>query len=359
MRRLAFPVLFLLGLFAAGALSASVVASTLTTTTATTTASTDTTGTTETTETTDTTITTTTTTTTTTRKPRTIAPGVTVGGVSVGGMRRLAAKKKVRRAFLTPLRIRVAKTRYRVAPARLGALPHLRRAMGEAMRAAAGTAVPLDVTVQLKKTRSYVIWLARRSRRDPRDARFAGLRNLRPYIARERPGRELRTTLAIQTISRTLKANLRGPVRLEQRPIQAKVTRSDFGPVIVIRRDSKRLFLYKGMRFWRVFRVATGQPSYPTPVGHFAIEVMWRNPWWYPPDSSWAKGAKPIPPGPGNPLGTRWMGLTAPGVGIHGTPDAASIGYSASHGCIRMYIHSAEWLFAHVHIGTPVFIVRA
>ncbi len=215
------------------------------------------------------------------------------------------------------------------------------------------------MTVHLKKTRSYIMWLARRSHRDPRDARFAGLRNLRPYIIRERPGRELRTTLAIQTISRTLKANLRGPVRLEQRPIEAKVTRSDFGPVIVIRRDSKRLFLYKGMRFWRAFRVATGQPSYPTPVGHFAIEVMWRNPWWYPPDSSWAKGAKPIPPGPGNPLGTRWMGLTAPGVGIHGTPDATSIGYSASHGCIRMYIHSAEWLFPHVHIGTPVFIVRA
>ena len=43
-------------------------------------------------------------------------------------------------------------------------------------------------------------------------------------------------------------------------------------------------------------------------------------------------------PGPGNPLGTRWMGLSAAGVGIHGTPDDASIGYSASHGCIRMHI---------------------
>ena len=76
---------------------------------------------------------------------------------------------------------------------------------------------------------------------------------------------------------------------------------------------------------------------------------MERNPWWYPPpDAPWAKGAKPIPPGPGNPLGTRWMGLSAPGVGIHGTPDPASLGYSASHGCIRMFIPSAEWLFDHV-----------
>jgi lipoprotein-anchoring transpeptidase ErfK/SrfK len=53
------------------------------------------------------------------------------------------------------------------------------------------------------------------------------------------------------------------------------------------------------------------------------------------------------------------MGLSASGVGIHGTPDDASIGYSASHGCIRMHIPDAEWLFNHVTVGTPVFIVSA
>ena len=55
-----------------------------------------------------------------------------------------------------------------------------------------------------------------------------------------------------------------------------------------------------------------------------------------------------MPPGPDNPLGTRWMGLSAPGVGIHGTDDPSSIGYSASHGCIRMQVPDAEWLFDHV-----------
>jgi lipoprotein-anchoring transpeptidase ErfK/SrfK len=53
------------------------------------------------------------------------------------------------------------------------------------------------------------------------------------------------------------------------------------------------------------------------------------------------------------------MGLSASGVGIHGTPDAASIGYSASHGCIRMRIPDAEWLFEHVVVGTTVFIVAS
>jgi L,D-transpeptidase ErfK/SrfK len=68
---------------------------------------------------------------------------------------------------------------------------------------------------------------------------------------------------------------------------------------------------------------------------------------------------EPIPPGPGNPLGTRWLGISKPGVGIHGTPDAASVGYSRSHGCIRMYVRHAEWLFRRVRVGTPVVIVAA
>jgi len=98
-----------------------------------------------------------------------------------------------------------------------------------------------------------------------------------------------------------------------------------------------------------------GFPDLPPIVGYArTATIRAKDP---PAGSAWAANSKPIPPGPGNPLGTRWMGLSAPGVGIHGTPDAASIGYSASHGCIRMRIPDAEWLFQHVKIGTPVFIV--
>ena len=108
-----------------------------------------------------------------------------------------------------------------------------------------------------------------------------------------------------------------------------------------------------------MFRVATGQSSYPTPIGQFEIIVKQRNPWWYPPaGSAWAEGEEPVPPGPGNPLGTRWMGISSPYVGIHGTLDSCSIGYSASHGCVRMLIPEVEWLFERVDVGTPVFIVR-
>jgi lipoprotein-anchoring transpeptidase ErfK/SrfK len=53
------------------------------------------------------------------------------------------------------------------------------------------------------------------------------------------------------------------------------------------------------------------------------------------------------------------MGLSSPGVGIHGTPQPQSIGYSLSHGCIRMRIPEAEWLFQHVRVGATVFIIPA
>jgi L,D-transpeptidase ErfK/SrfK len=105
--------------------------------------------------------------------------------------------------------------------------------------------------------------------------------------------------------------------------------------------------------------VGTGRRSRPTPLGRFIVRTKIRNPWWYPPATAWADGLQPIPPGPGNPLGTRWMGLSVRGIGIHGTPDASSIGYSRSHGCVRLLPREAEWLFRRVRVGTPVLIVAA
>ena len=83
---------------------------------------------------------------------------------------------------------------------------------------------------------------------------------------------------------------------------------------------------------------------------------MSKDPTWIPPDSPWAKGLEPIPAGPGNPLGTRWIGTSAPGVGIHGTPSDWSIGTHASHGCIRMHIWQVEQLYEYVKVGMPVII---
>ena len=121
--------------------------------------------------------------------------------------------------------------------------------------------------------------------------------------------------------------------------------------------SERKLYLYADGKLEKTYNVAVGQPSYPTPVGSWKIISKVVDPTWTPPDSPWAKGAVPIGPGPDDPLGTRWMGLSAPGVGIHGTNEPWSIGSYASHGCIRMHIPDAEDLFTRVLIGMPVDIV--
>jgi lipoprotein-anchoring transpeptidase ErfK/SrfK len=298
------------------------------------------------------------TTTTTTTPSSRLADGVTVGGVAVGGLSPEEAYTAVREAFERPLVLRLGRRTLSPTPEQLGAVAYALSAVERARTAPPGTAVPLRIAVNGNRVRTYVAALAGSFDREPVDSRLF-LRRLRPWISKDRAGRRLVRPVATQAIVSALIANRKGPITLKTRTTPPAVGRRTFGPVIVIRRGSNRLFFYTGMRFLRAFGVATGQSVYPTPLGRFRVVVKWRNPWWYPPDSDWARGQSPIPPGPGNPLGTRWMGLSASGVGIHGTPDAASIGYSVSHGCIRMRIPEAEWLFEHVRIGTTVFIVAA
>ena len=64
-----------------------------------------------------------------------------------------------------------------------------------------------------------------------------------------------------------------------------------------------------------------------------------------------------IPPGPNNPVGTAWIGLSKPGYGIHGTPHPEEIGRTESHGCFRLANWNAERLARMIEIGTPVEVV--
>ena len=127
---------------------------------------------------------------------------------------------------------------------------------------------------------------------------------------------------------------------------------------IVVSLSRLRLYLYRGDKLVKSYPVATGQPAWPTPTGTYSIISMKKDPTWLPPNSDWAKNATPIAPGTDNPLGTRWMGTSAPGVGMHGVPpdEDGTIGTYASHGCIRMHNWDAIDLFDRVAIGMPVII---
>ena len=287
-----------------------------------------------------------------------VHPGVTIGGLRVGGLTSEQARSAISWWYNRPLHFVFFGKRWSVRPATLGARPDLDWAVQRALRANPRERVSLRVDVDEAQVRQYARALDARLSVEPTDA-TATLKGLRPVLHAGTSGLKLDRVRTRQRILGALAVVHRPLVRPAARTVAPTVTRSRFGAVVVIRRGSNELRLYKGDRPWRTFGVATGQAIYPTPTGSFTIVDMQRNPWWRPPDSDWAKDLEPVPPGPGNPLGTRWMGISAPGVGMHGTPDAASIGYSASHGCIRMQIPDAEWLFDHVRIGTPVFIVDA
>jgi lipoprotein-anchoring transpeptidase ErfK/SrfK len=290
--------------------------------------------------------------------PALIPAGVTIGGIDVGGLAPDIAAATVEQEFAQPLQLEIGSTEVLVTPDVLAASPVVDKAIERAVVAQPYSAIPLGVSVVSGTIADFVSKLAQRFDRAAVDSRLS-LRHLRPWLSKEAAGRKLDQRRAVRDINLALAGGKRGEIRLATATLRPKVTRRNFGAVIVIRRSTNRLLLYSGMKYRRFFAVATGQRQYPTPLGRFSIVVKWKNPWWYPPDSPWAQGQKPIPPGPDNPLGTRWMGLSAPGVGIHGTSSDASIGYSVSHGCIRMHIPQAEWLFNHVGIGTTVFIVAA
>jgi lipoprotein-anchoring transpeptidase ErfK/SrfK len=298
-------------------------------------------------------------------KPRTLAPTVgapetlpvrvRVGGAAVGGLTVGAAERTVRRSFATPLAVVVDGRTFRVDPTKLGKA-YVEGAVARGRAAKPGTKVPLAVRVDGRAVRAWAVRLSSRLERHPRDA-VLRLRDGKPLIVEQRYGRKLDRGELVRRVASALAANDRRPVRLRTKRIVPRALANGFGAVIVIERSRNVLSLYRGMKLWRTFDVATGQSAYPTPRGRFEIVTMWRHPWWYPPASDWAQGLEPVPPGPSNPLGTRWMGISAPGVGIHGTPQPQSIGYSVSHGCVRMLVPEAEWLFEHVSIGTTVFVL--
>ena len=116
---------------------------------------------------------------------------------------------------------------------------------------------------------------------------------------------------------------------------------------IVVSLTDRKLVLFEGERVLRVYDVAVGKRSTPSPEGKFAIINRVPNPTWYGPSVV-------VAPGKDNPLGSRWMGLSAKGYGIHGTNVPTSIGKAASHGCIRMWKPDLEELFEMVTVGTIV-----
>src|SRR5205085_1858814 len=246
---------------------------------------------------------------------RVIAAGVTVGGIRVGGLSAEPARLRVEVAFARPVLVAYKGKTMRIAPRQVAAAISVDTAVGAALAATPRSDIALPVRYTGTKLGKLVAFLAHRFNRAPTDARVIGASAAGPEFSQAKTGLAVNTKTMRAALGQLLRDGARAPLQLLTKPVPAKRTPANFGPVIVITRGANTLRLYDGPSLVRTFGVATGQAIYPTPAGVWHIVDMQRNPWWRPPDSSWARGLKPIPPGPGNPLGTRWMGLDAAGVG--------------------------------------------
>jgi L,D-transpeptidase ErfK/SrfK len=133
---------------------------------------------------------------------------------------------------------------------------------------------------------------------------------------------------------------------------------------LVLNVPQRILFLFVDGEARFAFPVAVGRSDWRTPRGEFAVEAKETDPVWDVPISIQQEMARSgkrvvttVPPGPANPLGARWIGLTARGVGIHGTNQPSSIYRFATHGCVRLHPDDIAAVFDQVEIGTPVHII--
>ncbi len=119
---------------------------------------------------------------------------------------------------------------------------------------------------------------------------------------------------------------------------------------IIVSIPDRKLAVMESGKVIRIFPTAVGASRSPSPVGYFKIVQRLADPTWY------SKG-KIVPPGKACPIGTRWLGLSVKGYGIHGTNNPSSIGHNASHGCIRLRNRDVEELFGMVSVGDDVELV--
>jgi len=300
----------------------------------------------------------------------TILPGVSIAGVDVSGLAALDARQRLFDQLVTPRRAPMPVTfngrTFTIDPDAVGYRANVDAAIVLAFQQAPvpGTTadVPLAESISRTKVRDVVAWRGTQYEVDGKDATVI-LRGLQPIVRKPKLGLKVDVKKSVDVLAPAfVTARPSTPYALVTKRVAPSST--SVGAVVVIDKSTFKLRLYKGvtkpgghvMARIKTYPVAVGQPAYPTPVGNFQVVDKQVDPTWFPPSSPWAAGLGPIPPGAGNPLGTRWIGTSAPGIGMHGTPNSSSIGSAASHGCIRMYISDVENLYPRVQIGTPVFI---
>ncbi len=313
---------------------------------------------------------------------QTVAPGVTVGNVNVGGLSAEQARGKLRQDLLGALEAPVVASRgsksWRLGPAQSKVAVDIDGSVDAALaksnsgnfivrayRKLTGTeidrAVNPAVSFSAPAVRRFVARVTKALDRPATDAALAfTVSAVKPVPSRVGLAvKRARLNAAVTQALATPGAS--HSVEVAVRKLKPKVTTKQLAakyPVVVsVDRSNFRLTLFEDLKEVKSYPIAVGQAGLETPAGLYSIQNKQVDPSWYVPDSDWAGdlAGTVVPPGPNNPLQARWMGITA-GAGIHGTSEPASLGSAASHGCIRMAVPDVIELYDLVEVGTPVFI---
>ena len=304
-----------------------------------------------------------------------ILPRSSIAGVDVSGMTQQEAVAAVR-AQIAPkldrrISLRFEKRRWSVTPRELGARGNVRRVVGAAMLASADTSffdklkmrmlgerLSFERSVAIRYPRRQADALVERIARSlalaPRDASI----DYSTGWVRFTDEREGRRVLVDETQKKLMRALRRGrslvPIPVET--LDPGVTSDAFDQVLLVRIGENRLYLYEDGDITRSWTVATGQPEYMTPTGLYEVtEKRYMPTWINPAPKTWGKDLPlEIPPGPENPLGVRALNWSAPAIRFHGTAATYSLGYNASHGCVRLSNADVIDLYNTVDVGTPI-----
>src|SRR3954462_1314476 len=300
-----------------------------------------------------------------------IAQGVSAAGLDLSGLTLDEAGGKLYSTFAgkvgAPLSTHVAGRKFllKVADVKLAfdVNKSARRAYNAGVASHTGAVdVPLYITYDADALAGYAKKVAGTVHRDARDASVKiGLSKITKVSSRD--GRSLSEAALVKAMGAALADPRKDRVQQPKLTVvKPKITTgklaSAYGTIITVDRGAFKLRLFKRLKLSKTYRVAVGQPAYPTPTGRFSIANKAVNPTWSVPNSPWA-GALATETVPGgssaNPLKARWMGIVN-GVGIHGTSETGTIGTRASHGCIRMAVPDVVDLYPRVPVGTPVVI---
>jgi lipoprotein-anchoring transpeptidase ErfK/SrfK len=222
--------------------------------------------------------------------------------------------------------------------------------------------VPLEVSYTKDAVTRFTAGIDRRLRRAAKDSTLKiSLRRVR--VTHSKRGRDIDSGALTKQIEAALVdprvTRVFAPKLQSVKPkVTADKLRKSASTVITIAQSTFTLRLFKHLKVVKTYKVAVGQPAYPTPRGLFSVQSKQVNPVWSVPNSPWAgelAGTTVTGGSAANPLKARWMGISG-SVGIHGTGDDASIGTRASHGCIRMHVGDVIPLYKRVPLGTPVLI---